>query len=140
MSAGITTSTSKVANAIPQHMVIAMGTIKRARLKVSNINGPSPAIVVSDVKITARNRERDASWIASLTLLPSANERLKKLIKMMESLTTMPVSEKNASMDIAPISASITQWPTIAPVRPSGIALITASGQRYEEKDHARIR
>jgi hypothetical protein len=65
-SAGMTTKTSKVENARPKQSVMAIGTMYMAKLKVSNIRGPKPAIVVSEVSITARKRDIEASCIASM--------------------------------------------------------------------------
>ena len=128
INAGTTNRTRKVENINPKQIVMAIGTIYIARVDDSNINGLSPAIVVRDVSNTALNLERDASLMASIVDSPSANPLLKKLIRTIESFTTIPVSEKKASNDIAPISKFMTQWPKIAPVSPSGIAVMTARG------------
>ena len=106
---GTTSSTSKVANPRPKQIVIAIGTIYMASADDSNINGVKPATVVSDVRMTALNRDKDASLIDSKVFMPASRFLLKKLISTIESLTTMPVSEKNANKDIAPISTPIIQ-------------------------------
>ena len=50
-NAGITTSTNSVENARPKQSVIAIGTMYMAKLNVSNMSGPKPAIVVSEVRL-----------------------------------------------------------------------------------------
>tara|TARA_B100000959_G_scaffold278586_1_gene337195 strand:+ start:1369 stop:1635 length:267 start_codon:yes stop_codon:yes gene_type:complete len=61
ISAGITSSTSKVANANPKQSVMAIGTMYIAKLNDSNISGDKPAMVVNEVSITALKRLIDAS-------------------------------------------------------------------------------
>ena len=94
ISAGTTSKISNVANLRPKHIVIAIGTMYIAKLNVSNNSGVNPAIVVKEVRMTALNRDKEASCIASTTDCPASRFLRKKLIKTIESLTTMPVREK----------------------------------------------
>ncbi len=52
---------------------------------------------------------------------------------------TMPDSPKKPKIDIMVRSKLSSQWPKIAPTRPKGITLMTASGQTYERSTQARI-
>src|SRR3954471_5808892 len=97
-------------------------------------------LVVAEVKNTARKRDDTECSSACRNGTPVSSSRRRKLISTMESLTTTPDRQKNASNDIAPMSHPQTQWPSIAPVRPNGIAIMIASGQTYDENAHARIK
>src|SRR4249919_955680 len=97
-------------------------------------------LVVADVRNTARNRDDTECSSAARSGAPASSSRRRKLINTIESLTTTPDKQKNASNDIAPMSSPQIQWPRIAPVNPNGIAVMIASGQTYDENAHARIR
>jgi hypothetical protein len=62
---------------------------------LSERRGINPAIVVSDVKRTARNLSLEASLPASATDLPLATFSLMKLTSKIESFTTIPARETN---------------------------------------------
>lgn len=133
-------STSKVEKAKPNEIDTAMGIKNCAWSDVSNKSGVSPAIVVKEVRMTARSRWQAASTMASRVSSPRWRSSLKKLTRMIESFTTIPESPKRPNRDSIVRSISISQWPTIAPTSPKGMALMTTKGQPYELKTQARTK
>ena len=89
----MTSKTSTVDAIKPKQMLMAIGISTWACRLRSNINGSKPAIVVSEVIITARNLMRLARVAASTADTPAFRCDFRNNTNRIESLTTIPASE-----------------------------------------------
>ncbi len=129
IAAGTTRSTSRVETIRPKTMVTAIGMMNCACRLVSNISGVSPPMVVSEVRMTARSRSRAPSMSAARSGSPRRSQSSMLVTRMIESLTTIPDRPTSATMLRIVRSKPSSQWPSVAPTKPTGITDITTIGR-----------